>query len=139
MRPKFQKAVDSVEDLVKSGMPCFEVPGADMWKQLFMTHPNEYMQQMGNDYIICDDYDQYYDYQVLMTEKGGWCQLGAYMEAWQWKMSREKHPQGRGYWKSKDILTERRYLNIFANLFVQQNKSNTLVYCKQSQKMRLLE
>ena len=129
LRPNFDKAVDTVEELVEREIMVFDMPGTEMWKQLFMTSPNKAYQKMGASYYICKDYDEYYEYQVKMTVEGGLCQLSAYMETWQWKYSRDHHPQGRGYWRSKETLSGRRYFRYFWVLFCTKRNTVIIQHC----------
>lgn len=106
LRPNFDKPVDTVEELVEQGIMVYDMPGAEMWKQLFADSPKEAYRKMAETYYVTKTDEEYHEYHLKMTEEGGLCLLGAYFEKWLWDYGRTHHPQGRGFWKSKETLSE---------------------------------
>ena len=106
MRPNFDKPVDTVEELLEQGIMVYDMPGAEMWKQMFMDSPIEAYQKMGETYYVTKTEEEYYEYHVKMTKEGGLCLIGSWFAKWLWHYGRAHHPNGRGFWKSKETLSE---------------------------------
>ena len=105
--------MDSVEQLVKRGIRVYETPGGAIWQQLFLSSPNEAYQKMGANMYICISWDEFYNTTIEMAAEGGWGQIAPYMSEEELKVARRLHPQGRGFWESKELLSEQRYFKHF--------------------------
>ena len=105
--------MDSVEQLVERGIRVVEPPGAEIWKQLFLSSPNEAYQIMGANLYICKSWYEYSNISFDMLAEGGWSQVASFMDTYEIQWGRDLHPQGRGYWESKEVLSERRYFKHF--------------------------
>ena len=103
--------MDTVEELVEQGIVVYDMPGTEMWKQLFVNSPKEAYQKMAENYYITKDYEEYNEYQIKMTEEGGLAILMSNVNQKLFDYGRTHHPKGRGLWKSKETLSEQSYLN----------------------------
>ena len=105
--------MDTVKELVERGIRLYEQPGAEYWQQLFLSSPNEAYRKMGADIYFAKTYDEWDNLTLEMAAKGGWCQMAAYMTEYEIEDARRLHPQGRGFWESKEKISERRYFKHF--------------------------
>ena len=101
--------MDTVKELVERGIRVYESPGGVIWQQLFLSSPNEAYQKMGANMYISNSWDEFNNITAEMAAEGGWCQIASYMTYIENEVARKLHPQGRGYWESKELLSERRY------------------------------
>ena len=102
--------MDTVEQLVERGIRIYNYPGAEYWQQLFLSSPNELYQKMGASMYFCKTMDEFDNLTLVLAAEGGWCQMAPYMLDSEILDARRMHPQGRGFWESKEKLSERRYL-----------------------------
>ena len=115
MRPNFQTPVDTVEQLVERGIRVYEQPGGEYWQQLFQSSPSEAYQKMGATMYFTPTYDIFSNLTLVLAEEGGWCQIAPYMLEYEIADARRLHPQGRGFWQSKEKLKEWRYLKYYSS------------------------
>ena len=105
--------MDTVKELVERGIRLYEQPGAEYWQQLFLSSPNEAYRKMGAEMYFTKTYDEYGNLTLEMAATGGWCQMAPYMIQSEIVDARRLHPQGRGFWESKETISERRYFKHF--------------------------
>ena len=105
--------MDTVKELVERGIIVYEQPGGQYWNQLFLSSPNEDYRKMGATMYNTKTYDEYGNLTLELAAKGGWCQIAPYMLQSEIVDARRLHPQGRGFWESKETLSERRYFKHF--------------------------
>ena len=82
---------------MERGIRVFEPPGSEIWKQLFLSSPNEAYQIMGANLYICKTWDEYSNISFDMLAEGGWSQVASFMDSYEIQWGRDLHPQGRGY------------------------------------------
>ena len=66
----YEKPVDTSEDMVKRGIIPNFIPGADIWKQNFLTSPNPFFQELGRRAVIAESWDQYYELSLKAVTEG---------------------------------------------------------------------
>ena len=91
---------------MKREIRIYEIPGAEMWRQLFMSHPDENYKKMGEMIYFCKTYDEWNNLTLEMAEQGGWAQMASFMLDSEIQDGRKLHPQGRGFWESKEMISE---------------------------------
>ena len=102
--------METVEDLVNSDTLVYEVPGGEYWQQLFAASPKESYRQMAKTMFFAKTDEEFRNYTRQMAEEGGLAQVASGMEPNELNWGLKHHPQGRGYYESKEKLSEKKHL-----------------------------
>ena len=109
LRPNFAKPVETVEDLVNSDFLVYEIPGGEYWQQLYAASPKESYRQMANLFFFAKNDEDFNNYTIQMAEKGGLAQVASTMGPDEISWGRNNHPQGRGFYQSKEKISEKKH------------------------------
>ncbi len=101
--------METVEDLVNSDFLVYEVPGGEYWQQLYAASPKESYRQMANLFFFAKNDDDFNNYTIQMAAKGGLAQVASTMGPDEISWGRNNHPQGRGFYESKEKISEKKH------------------------------
>ena len=104
MRPNFEEPLDTAKQLVEKNITLYNVPGTEIWKQFLLESPITEYNILGENYIIADDWDHYWN----MTEHdvigaGTHAMMLSYLGPWELTFGENKEiNSGRGWYRSKE-------------------------------------
>ena len=127
LRPNFAKPIETVEDLVNSDTLLYEQYGGEYWQQQYASSPKESYQKMATMMIFAKSDDDFDNLTVQMAKEGGLAQIAAVISPYELEWGMKHHPQGRGFWESKEKISER---NILHKLKVITNLHDNIEYVK---------
>ena len=104
MRPNFEDPLDTAKQLVEKNITLYDVPGSEIWKQFLQDSSITEYKILGENFIVADDWDHFYN----MTEHdvigaGTHAQLASYITAYYVAYGEnEEINSGRGWYRSKE-------------------------------------
>ena len=104
MTPNFEDPLDTAKQLVEKNITLYGIPGAEIWKQFLLESPILVYNILGENYIVANDWDQYYN----MSEHdaigaGTHAQMDSYLSPWELSLGE------RGWYRSKENALEGNY------------------------------
>ena len=104
MEPKFEEPLDTAKQLVEKNITLYNGPGTELWKQFLLESSIPEYNILGENYIIADDWDNYY----YMTEHdalgaGTHALMVSSLDPWELAYGENKEiNSGRGWYRSKE-------------------------------------
>ena len=106
LRPNFEEPLDTAKQLVeRNNITLYFWPGLDDNKQWLQESPIPENRILGENAIIADDWDHYDNITKHDAMGAGTHAQMAYFLAWE--MFEEYHPEGKGWYRSKEIVSGR--------------------------------
>ena len=105
LRPNFEEPLDTAKQLVEKNVTLYIYPGFHFYKQLLLDSPILEYRILGENAIIADDWDHFFNitaHDVLGA--GTHARITYFVELYQLQLGEEYHPDGRGWYRSKDIV-----------------------------------
>ena len=117
MRPNFEDPLDTAKQLVKQNITLYYIPGGDIWKQFLLESPIPEYNILGENFIIPDDWELYYnisEHDVIGA--GTHAYMASYLTPYYLAMGEnEEINSGRGWHRSKDKVGEYPYAGYLTN------------------------
>ena len=105
LRPNFEEPLDTAKQLVEKNITLYFWPSFDQRKQWLLESPIPEYRILGENAIIADDWDHYDNITKHDAMGAGTHAQMAYFLAWE--LFEEYHPEGKGWYRSKDIVSGR--------------------------------
>ena len=106
LRPNFEEPLDTAKQLVEKKITFYFAPGFDDSKQWLLDSPILDYRILGENAIIADDMDHYYNITAHDLLGAGTHAQTSYFVPWIFlEMGEEYHPDGRGWYRSKEIVS----------------------------------
>ena len=112
LRPNFAKPVETVEDFVNTDFIIYEQKGAEYWQQQYAASPKESYRKMATRMVFAKSDDDYDNYTIRMATEGGLAQISSTMGPWELEWGRKHHPQGRGFYESRETISEKKHFTL---------------------------
>ena len=116
LRPNFEEPLDTAKQLVEKNISLYGIPGTEIWKQFLLESPIPEYNNLGEKYLLADDWDHYdnitkQDVMVAGTHAYMGGELDSYdLAMGRWYRSKEKvagnYPYGGYLTKKKWHLNE---------------------------------
>ena len=106
MRPNFEEPLDSAAQLVEKKITLYFGPGEDQNKQWLLDSPMLEYRILGENAIIADDWDHFYNitaHDVLGAGTHAW--MTFFVHWYPLQLGEKYHPEGRGWHRSKEIVS----------------------------------
>ena len=108
LRPNFEEPLDTAKQLVERNITLYFQPGFEMNKQWLLDSPIVEYRILGENTIIADDSDHFnnitaHDVMGAATH----ARMTYFVTLWDLKWGEEYHPDGTGWYRSKEIVSGR--------------------------------
>ena len=132
LRPNFDKPLDTAKQLVEKNITLYDMPGTEIWKQFLLDSPLPEYNNLGETYLIADDYDHFWNItEHDLIGAGKHAMMSAYLSPWElslgkWSRSKEKvsgHYPYSGYltnkkWHLNEVLSFKQFVHALIFIFL---------------------
>ena len=107
MRPNFEDPLDTAKQLVEKNITIYNGPRAHIWKQFLLESSIPEYNKLGENYIIADDVDHYYNItEHYVIGAGTHAQMRSSLDPYLlWLGENKEINSGRGWYRSKERVT----------------------------------
>ena len=106
LRPNFEEPLETAKHLVEKKITLYFGPGFEGNKQWLLDSPTLEYRILGENAIIADDWDHFFNltaHDVMGSGTHG--QMTYYVDTYELKLGEEYHPEGRGWYRSKETVS----------------------------------
>ena len=82
LRPRYEKPVENVTDLIKRDITPFMMPGSDYYRQIFAASPDPNYREISQRLVIAKDWNEYDEMVRQVTSTGMYADIGSLPYAW---------------------------------------------------------
>ena len=106
LRPNFEDYMDTAKQLEEKKITLYFWPDSEATVQFLLDSPILEYRKLGENAIIADDMDHYYNITAHDLLGAGTHAQTSYFVPWIFlEMGEEYHPDGRGWYRSKEIVS----------------------------------
>ena len=130
MKPNFEEPLDTINQLVEKNITISYWPGAEGIKVWLTNSPTPEYNILGENVIVAKNWEEYENTTANdIFGAGTHAKISFWVYGWELEYGEKYHPEGKGWYRSKEKLSTQPYFGYLTNKKWHLNEVESKIIC----------